>query len=143
LKNLAVWLSNDIDSMYHSSSSQLQQNLNMASTSQQQVLVRVPDELAERWAQLVAPRQRSGYLIALLRRELDKESNDLVLAAQRLNALESQDSMATQDRDEWGGADLGHYTDDGFDEATFTRDFQAAQAKLQLKRAHKKVVNNT
>jgi hypothetical protein len=136
-------LSSDFDEMYHSSKSQLQQSLNMASTSQQQVLVRVPDELAERWAQVVASRQRSGYLIALLRRELDKESNDLVLAAQRLNALESQDPMAAQDRDEWDGADLGHYTDDGFDEATFTRDFQEAQAQLALKRAQKKVVKNT
>jgi hypothetical protein len=75
-------LSNHIDSVYHLSSLQFKQGLNMASTSQQQVLVRVPDELAERWAQVVAPRQRSGYLIALLRRELDKESNDLILAAQ-------------------------------------------------------------
>jgi hypothetical protein len=136
-------LSNGFDSMYHSSSPQLKQGLDMASTSQQQVLVRVPDELAERWAQFVAPRQRSGYLIALLRRELDKESNDLILAAQRLNELESQDRVLTQDIDEWSGVDLDNYVDDGFDEATFTRDFQQAQAKLALKRAQNKIIKKT
>jgi hypothetical protein len=123
-------LFSDFDSMHHLSSSQFKQSFNMTSTFQQQVLVRVPDELAERWAQLVAPRQRSGYLIALLRRELDKESNDLVLAAQRLNALESQDPMGAQHMDAWDCADLGNCADDDFDTATFTRDFQQAQEKL-------------
>jgi hypothetical protein len=136
-------LSRNFASIYHSSNLQLKQNLNMASTSQQQVLVRVPDELAERWAQVVAPRQRSGYLIALLRRELDKESNDLILAAKRLNELESQDSIITKDSDEWNSADLAHYVDDGFDELTFTRDFQQAQEKLATKRTQTRGIKNT
>jgi hypothetical protein len=136
-------LSRNFASIYHSSNLQLKQNLNMASTSQQQVLVRVPDELAERWAQVVAPRQRSGYLIALLRRELDKESNDLILAAKRLNELESQDSIITKDSEEWNSADLAHYVDDGFDELTFTRDFQQAQEKLATKRTQTRGIKNT
>jgi hypothetical protein len=115
----------------------------MASPSQQQVRVRVPDELAERWAQFVAPRQRGGYLIALLRRELDKESNELILAIKRLNALENQQLMGTQDLDAWDGAHLDNFTDDGFDEVEFTRDFQQAQAKLTLKRSQQRVAKNT
>jgi hypothetical protein len=43
----------------------------------------------------------------------------------------------------WHRADLHNDADDGFDEATFTQDFQEAQGKFVLKRAQETGVKKT
>jgi hypothetical protein len=58
----------------------------------QQLLLRLPEDLSQRFAQLVPQRQRSRFLLDLLRAELDRESQALALAAKTLTELESMDS---------------------------------------------------
>lgn len=97
-------------------------------SKQQQVLVRIPDDLAARFAQVVAPRQRSRFLIDLLRRELDRESRELAEAAQRLTQLEAKDPLLTAEVSEWLDAPLATDEDAGFDADTFERQYREAQA---------------
>lgn len=93
-----------------------------------QVLVRLPPDLAVRFASIVPSRNRSRFLIQLLRRELERESEQLSAAARRLTELESRDAASeTQD---WIGATLVQEVDD-FDAEEFTRQFRAAQANTK------------
>jgi hypothetical protein len=95
--------------------------------SKQQVLVHLPEDLATRFAHLVAPRQRSRFLVDLLRRELDRESTELVQAALRMNELEaSYPPLATETR-EWANSNLVDDDDAGFDAEIFERQFNEAK----------------
>lgn len=94
----------------------------------QQVLVRLPDDLAGRFAQVVAPRHRGRFLIELLRRELDRESAELAQAAMRLNEIEAKVPALAAEVGEWVDAALAVDADDGFDADVFERQFVAAQA---------------
>lgn len=90
-----------------------------------QVLVRIPPDLAERLATFVPPRQRSQFLIQLLRRELERESQQLSEAARRLTRLESGE--AELEIRESVDSELVDDTDP-FDAAEFERQFRAAQS---------------
>jgi hypothetical protein len=84
-----------------------------------QLLLRLPDDLAQRFAQLVPSRQRSRFLLNLLRTELDRESQALAAAAKTLTAQESA---------QWVEAPLTTDDDADFDAETFEREFAQAQA---------------
>jgi len=86
--------------------------------------VRLPGDLASRFVQHVRPGQRNKYFLALLRRDLDRESNALVQAAEELTALESKNAALKCEDTAWLNASLLN-TDDGFDAAEFERQFQA------------------
>jgi hypothetical protein len=94
----------------------------------QQLLLRLPNDLACRFAQVVSQRQRSRFLIDLLRRELDRESNELVDAALRLNAAEQGDKNLAAEDDEWLDTALVTAGDDGFDAAVFEQQYKVAKA---------------
>jgi hypothetical protein len=94
----------------------------------QQILVRLPDDLASRFAHVVAPRQRSRFLIDLLRRELDRESAELTQAAMRLNEIEAKTPALASDAAEWVNATLADDGDADFDADVFLRQFKAAEA---------------
>jgi hypothetical protein len=100
---------------------------------QQQVLVRLPDDLASRFAQLVAPRQRSRYLIDLLRRDLDRESGELVQAANRLTELEAKDPALATESNDWLNNPLVSDIDDGFEAEVFVRQSEEAQTLNEYK----------
>ena len=95
-----------------------------------QVLVRLPEDLAEQFAALVPSRKRSRFLVDLLRRELERESAELSKAAQRLNELESNNTEANTELRDWQGARLVDDSDE-FDAAEFERQFAEAQLKKQ------------
>jgi predicted transcriptional regulator len=98
----------------------------------QQLLLRLPDELAQRFAQVVPSRQRSRFLLNLLRNELDRESIALAEAAKTLTAMESGGSMQAQESAEWVGSALATDDDAQFDAGLFENDFEKAQAALAL-----------
>ena len=77
-----------------------------------QVLVRLPEDIATRFAQLVPTRKRASYLVNLLRRELDRENSELEKAAQHLTQLESKDTALLAEDETWLNAPLHHDTDD-------------------------------
>lgn len=93
-----------------------------------QVLVRLPVDLAERFAALVPSRKRSRYLVDLLRRELERESDELSSAAQLLSELESTSPEAEAEMRHWQEAALVQDPDE-FDESEFERQFLEAQSK--------------
>lgn len=96
-----------------------------------QVLVRLPNDLAERLATLVPARSRSRFLIELLRRELERESHQLSLAAKRLTDLEAQDASLATEAKQWAESALVTETDN-FDQALFERQFRQAQGQISL-----------
>ena len=93
-----------------------------------QVLVRLPDDLAERFASSVPSRKRSRFLLDLLRRELDRESRELSQAAKTLTEYESKDPKLGAETDDWLEASLVQQ-DDNFDPNEFERQFHAAQSE--------------
>jgi hypothetical protein len=98
----------------------------------QQLLLRLPEDLSQRFAQVVPQRQRSRFLLDLLRAELDRESQALALAAKTLTELESTDVKTLSESTQWESAILttGSADEDAnFDAETFEREFAAAQAK--------------
>lgn len=100
----------------------------------QQLLLRLPEDLSQRFAQIVPQRQRSRFLIDLLRTELDRESQALTLAAKTLTELESVHPNLLAESAQWVSASLTtEITDDdaNFDAQAFEREFTAAQTKLQ------------
>ena len=100
---------------------------------QQQLLLRLPHDLASRFAQVVSPRQRSRYLIELLRRELDRESNELVEAAKHLSKLEAKEKALTTESKVWLDTPLVADPDDGFDADQFKRQYEQAQSSAKGK----------
>ena len=103
--------------------------LSTHSAAPKQVLLRLPDDVADKLARAVAPRKRNQFLIALLRRELEREDAELVASAEYMNALEAEDPVLAREGQEWVEAQLTAVTDD-FDADRFKREFSVAQAKL-------------
>lgn len=99
-----------------------------SSSKTQQLLLRLPDDLAQRFAQVVPSRQRSRFLLDLLRTELDRESQALAQAAQTLSAQEAGQKTLAAESAQWVDAPLSTDDDAGFDAATFEREFAQAQA---------------
>jgi hypothetical protein len=97
-------------------------------SKQQQILVRLPNDLASRFAHVVAPRQRSRFLIDLLRRELDRESAELAQAAMRLNEIEAKSPALAAETYEWASATLVDDGDADFDADVFLLQFKEAEA---------------
>lgn len=93
-----------------------------------QVLVRLPEDMATRFVQVVKPGQRNSYFVELLRRDLDRESNELAQAAQELTALEAKNSALQKEDDSWLSANLLS-GDDDFDAVAFERQYQAVKKK--------------
>ena len=105
-----------------------------------QVLVRLPEDMATRFVQVVKPGQRNSYFLELLRRDLDRESNELAQAAQALTQLEAKDGALHKEDAAWLNASLLE-SDDDFDAAEFERQYQVAaqereaQKQTTMKRA--------
>ena len=95
-----------------------------------QVLVRLPEDIATRFVQVVKPGQRNSYFLELLRRDLDRESNELARAAQALTALEEKNASLQKEDAAWLSAGLSP-ADDDFDVATFNRQYQTAKHARQ------------
>ena len=100
----------------------------------QQLLLRLPEDLSQRFAQIVPQRQRSRFLLDLLRTELDRESQALAHAAKTLTELESTHPNLMAESAQWTSAFLtaeGSDDDANFDAQAFERGFAVAQTKLQ------------
>ena len=95
----------------------------------QQLLLRLPDDLAERFAQVVPSRQRGRFLLDLLRSELDRESLALEQAAKTLTAMETAQPDLDVDMQQWVEAPLASVDDDDFNAEEFEREFAKAQTK--------------
>ncbi|MBH1957104.1 MAG: hypothetical protein I8H91_00225 [Burkholderiales bacterium] len=98
-----------------------------------QVLLRLPEDVAEKLARAVPPRQRNKFLVDLVRQELEKEDAELVAACEAMNAIEMAHPELLAETQEWLDADLTGSVDDwdpDFDRATFEREFAIAQAQL-------------
>jgi hypothetical protein len=96
----------------------------------QQLLLRLPDDLAQRFAQVVPSRQRSRFLLDLLRCELDRESLALAQAAQALTELESAHPALAVEVSQWADAPLATDDEDAdFDADAFEREFAKAQTQ--------------
>ncbi|MDD5296909.1 MAG: hypothetical protein PHU46_08355 [Rhodocyclaceae bacterium] len=100
-----------------------------------QVLLRLPDDLATRFAQLVAPRQRGRFLLDLLRRELERESSELKEAAKHLTEIEAGNPVLAAEAGEWLESPLAADADDGFDAAVFESQYREAQALHEPRKA--------
>lgn len=97
----------------------------------QQLLLRLPDDLAQRFAQVVPSRQRSRFLLDLLRSELDRESLALAQAAKTLTELESGHLTVAADTAQWVDASLTPDDDADFNAEEFERQFAQAQADVK------------
>lgn len=105
--------------------------LNTQTPPPKQVLLRLPEDLAEKLARAVPPRQRNRFLVDLVRHELEKEDAELVAACETMNAIEAAHPELLAETQEWLDADLSGSVDDwdpDFDRETFEREFAAAQA---------------
>ena len=102
-------------------------------TTQHQVLLRLPEDLAARFAHVVPLRQRSRYLIELLRRDLERESSELAQAAKRLTALEAKHPAMAAEQTAWLNQRLDADNDAGFDARIFERQFKEARTREQQK----------
>ena len=106
-------------------------NSSASAAKPQQLLLRLPDDLAQRFAQVVPSRQRSRFLLDLLRSELDRESLALELAAKTLTELESGHPSLAAETAQWLEAPLASDDDADFNAEEFEREFAKAQAKAQ------------
>ncbi len=97
----------------------------------QQLLLRLPDDLAQRFAQVVPSRQRSRFLLDLLRSELDRESLALEQAAKTLTELESAHPTLAAETAQWVDASLTIDDDSDFNAEEFERQFTQAQAEVK------------
>lgn len=95
-----------------------------AKAAKKSILLRLPNDLADRLGAIVPPRHRSRFLIDLLRRELQRESYELSEAAQRLSRLESAGDQAESQG--WVSPSFVEEADP-FDAAEFERQFRQAQ----------------
>lgn len=102
--------------------------VNIETPAPRQVLLRLPDDVANRLARAVAPRKRNQFLVDLLRRELEKEDAELIAACEAMNALEARDPEFAREGQEWVDAVLTEDDDDDFDREVFEREFAIAQA---------------
>lgn len=116
--------------------------LNIPTSPPKQVLLRLPDDVAAQLARAVPPRQRNKFLVDLVRRELEKEDQELVAACEAMNAIEAAHPELLAETQEWLDADLTGSVDDwdpDFDRETFEREFAIAQAKLTEKKSTAKL----
>ncbi len=95
-----------------------------------QVLVRLPEDMATRFVQVVKPGQRNSYFLELLRRDLDRESDELAQAAQALTKLEAKDGALRIEDAAWLKASL-LASDDDFDAKEFERQYQVAKLERE------------
>ena len=111
--------------------------LNTQTPAPRQVLLRLPDALAEKLARAVAPRQRNRYILELVSRDLESRelarSALLTKAAIRMNELEAADPELARDGDEWTQAVLTDDEEDNRDQETFERDWAESRAGIQSK----------
>jgi hypothetical protein len=106
-------------------------NLSASVAKPQQLLLRMPDDLAQRFAQVVPSRQRSRFLLDLLRNELDRESLALAQAAKTLTELETDNPAVGDENAQWVAASLVGDDDPHFNAEAFEREFATAQARAQ------------
>lgn len=99
-----------------------------------ELLLRLPSDLALRFAQVVPSRQRSRFLLDLLRAELDRESQSLADVANKLTDSESGQLEVLTESAQWTGSSLAAQDDLQFDAAEFECEFTLAQAKLKRER---------
>jgi hypothetical protein len=95
-----------------------------------QVLVRLPEDMATRFVQVVKPGQRNSYFLELLRRDLDRESDELAQAAQALTKLEAKDGALRIEDAAWLNASL-LASDDDFDAKEFERQYQVTKLERE------------
>ena len=96
----------------------------------------MPDDLAQRFAQVVPSRQRSRFLLDLLRNELDRESLALAQAAKTLTELETGKPAVGDENAQWVAASLASHDgsdddDPHFNAEAFEREFATAQVGAQ------------
>ncbi len=103
-----------------------------------QVLLRLPDDLAAQLAHAIPPRQRNKFLVDLVAKALAErqaqEDQELVRAAEYMNALEARHPELVREADEWLNAPLTEPVDvwdPDFDRDEFERGFAEAQALAQ------------
>ena len=108
--------------------------LNTQISLPKQILLRLPEDLADKLARAVPPRQRTAFLTELVRRELEQQDRQIVAACDALNALEAADVEFANAGKDWLDADLTRSADGGnanFDAETFSREAAIAQAALK------------
>ena len=106
-------------------------NPSSSTAKPQQLLLRMPDDLAQRFAQVVPSRQRSRFLLDLLRNALERESLALAQAAKTLTELEAGNPGVADETAQWVAASLEADDDADFDAEAFEREFAKAQASAQ------------
>jgi hypothetical protein len=98
----------------------------------QQILIRLPYDLACQLAKSVPPRGRNQYVVDVLKRELEtakaQDEAQLIAACEAMNAYEAADPEFAQEGMDWANAVLTEDDDDGFDRELFLRDLAVAQA---------------
>ena len=102
--------------------------------SPKQVLLRLPDDVANKLARAVPSRRRNQFLVDLVRRELEKEDQELVAACEAMNTLEAANPTLLDETRQWLETDLVGSVDDwdpNFDAETFSREAAIAQAALK------------
>jgi hypothetical protein len=102
--------------------------------SAQQILIRLPYDLACQLAKSVPSRGRNQYVVDVLKRELESKKAEkeaqLIAACEAMNAYEAKHPELLAEDKEWDAAVLIDDEDDEFDQAQFEREFAIAQAKL-------------
>lgn len=100
-----------------------------------QVLLRLPEDVADQLARTVAPRRRNQFLVDVVAQALaDRQATDdrtLRDAAERLNALEAQYPELAQEAQDWAQASLTDSADSAdadFDHEAFEHDLAEARA---------------
>jgi anion-transporting ArsA/GET3 family ATPase len=118
--------------------------LNTPTPAPKQVLLRLPDDVAEKLARAVPARQRNRYIVNLLTQDFlakqESESRMLTEAAKRMNELEAQYPELARESEEWVNAELTESVDvwdPDFDRATFEREFAEAQVARRKAKAKK------
>jgi hypothetical protein len=100
----------------------------------QQILIRLPYELACQLAKSVPPRGRNQYVVDVLKRELESakaaDEAQLIAACEAMNAYEAANPEFAAEGQAWTHAVLTEDDNDEFDREQFERDFAIAQAKL-------------
>jgi hypothetical protein len=108
----------------------------------QQILIRLPYDLACQLAKSVPHRGRNQYVVDVLKRELESEkaahSRMLTEAAIRMNEIEAAHPELVAEALEWDNAKLlDDDDDDDFDPVQFEREFAIAQAAMKAKKIEK------
>lgn len=118
--------------------------LNTQTPPPKQVLLRLPDDVAEKLARAVPSRQRNRYIVDLLKQDLlakqEAQSRMLAEAADRMNELEAEYPELARESEEWVNAELTESVDawdPDFDREAFEREFTEAQAARRVSKTAK------